>query len=84
MYHGADAGAEDAYERRTESVNALCVNLQRLLHGRAEKLVLVLEGIDKQRGRNLNTLPALSRLSEIVHAKVTRQKRNANVLSLDT
>ncbi|ERF76645.1 hypothetical protein EPUS_04465 [Endocarpon pusillum Z07020] len=66
VYHGGDKGAEDAYERRTESVNALCVSLQRLLQGRDDKLVVVLEGIDHQRGLSPNTLPALARLTEIV------------------
>lgn len=70
VYHGGDENAKDVYEKQTESVNALCVKLQRLLQGRVKKLVLVLEGIDKQRGLNPNTLPAVARLSEIVQAKV--------------
>ncbi|KAF7503787.1 hypothetical protein GJ744_003279 [Endocarpon pusillum] len=66
LYQGGDKSAKEAYERRTESVNALCVSLQRLLQGRDDKLVVVLEGIDKQRGLGANTLPALARLTEIV------------------
>ena len=63
-----DDNAGAALESRTESVHALSVNLQRLLGGRDEKLVLVLEGIDNQRGLNSNTLPAVARLSDIVCA----------------
>lgn len=63
---GEDDGAEEAYNSRSETVNALCVNLQRLLQGKGKDVVLVLEGLDKQRGLNPNTLPALARLSDIV------------------
>jgi hypothetical protein len=66
VYEEGDGAADEAYERRTDSVNSLNVNLQRLLQGRDRKLVLVLDGIDKQRGLNPNTLPALARLSDIV------------------
>ena len=44
------------------------MNLERLVLGRDEKLVVVLDGIDKQRGLNPHTLPALARLSDIVCA----------------
>jgi hypothetical protein len=66
VYEEGEEAADDAYERRTDSVNALSVNLQRLLRGRDRKLVLVLDGIDKQRGLNAIILPALARLSDIV------------------
>lgn len=56
------------YGSRTDSVNALGVNLQRLFQDQDEKLVLVLVGIDKQRGLNHNTLSALARLSDVVCA----------------
>lgn len=66
IHCGGTEGADLAYESRTDSVNALSVNLQRLLQGHHEKLILVLDGIDRQRGLNNNTLPALARLSDVV------------------
>ncbi len=66
IYPVEDEGAESDYESRCESVNALGMHLQRLLQGRHEKLVIVLDGIDKQRGLHPHTLPALARLSDIV------------------
>jgi hypothetical protein len=66
VYEEGEEAADEAYEHRTDSVNALSVNLQRLLRGRDRKLVLVLDGVDKQRGLNPTTLPALVRLSDIV------------------
>lgn len=79
---GGGEGAGEHYERRSDSVNALTVNLQRLLQGRwgeeggigkgsgsgsgRGRLVLVLDGVDRQRGMGLNTLPALARLGDVV------------------
>ncbi len=79
IYEGGNERAEEAFDSRTDSVNALGVNLQRLLQGRDEKLVLVLDGIDKQRGRNPNTLPALARLSDIVCAIATVLRHDADL-----
>lgn len=50
---------------RTENLNALVTNLQRLLEGRG-KFVLVLDGIDKQREAPPTLLPALARFGETV------------------
>jgi origin recognition complex subunit 5 len=66
LYTEGDERAEELYHSRTDSVNALYVNLQKLLQGRHEKLVLVLDGIDKQKGVNPTTLPALARLGDLV------------------
>jgi len=59
---------------RTENLSALLVHLQRLLNegsgsginGQTSKLVLVFDGIDKQRDAPPTLIPALARLSEIV------------------
>jgi hypothetical protein len=62
-----EAGDQDPEdEGRSDSLNALSANLQRLLEGRNRPFVLVLDGIDKQRGLNSNTLPGLVRLSDAV------------------
>jgi origin recognition complex subunit 5 len=60
--------AANARGSRCDSVNALSANLQELLHEREEKVVLVLDGIDKQRGLYPSILPALARLGDIACA----------------
>ena len=77
-----DEGVDDAYGSRIDSVNALVVNLQRMLQGRNEQLILVLDGIDKQRGLNNNTLPALARLSDVVCAMKDVLRRNADYVAI--
>lgn len=52
---------------RVDSLNGLAVGLQRLLQDYKQKLVLVLDGIDRQRGASSTMLPALARLGDAVH-----------------
>lgn len=63
-----DASEEnlDIEVARCENLTGLVVQLQRLLEGRAEKFVVVLEGIDRQREVGATLYPALARLGEIV------------------
>jgi len=49
---------------RVDSINALVWNLQRLLKQKPGKFVLVLEGVDKQRGAGPTLLPAIARLGD--------------------
>lgn len=51
---------------RTENLNSLVVNLQRMLEGRSSKFVLVFDGIDRQRECPPTLLPALARFGEMV------------------
>lgn len=55
----------DRYDR-VDSINALASNLRRLLHKRTEKLVVVVVGVDQQRGATATLLPALARLGNLV------------------
>ncbi|KAH0559406.1 hypothetical protein GP486_004077 [Trichoglossum hirsutum] len=50
---------------RCESTSALALQLQRLLKGTTEKLVLVFDGVDRQREAAPTLLPALARLGEL-------------------
>lgn len=67
-------GKQDELERydRIDSINALSSNLKRLLDGRHERLLLVLAGIDEQKGASHTLLPALARLGERVRLEYTR------------
>ncbi|KAH9843437.1 Origin recognition complex subunit 5 [Teratosphaeria destructans] len=58
------------YMGRCENMAALTVHLQRLLE-KQSKLVLVLDGIDKQREAPPTLLPALARLGEIIPTLAT-------------
>jgi len=51
---------------RVDNLNALVVSLQKLLKNRRRKFVLVLDGIDKQRGGTATLLPALARIGDLV------------------
>ncbi|ORY02178.1 origin recognition complex subunit 5 C-terminus-domain-containing protein, partial [Clohesyomyces aquaticus] len=62
--HNDEVNDRRAYSR-TENINALAINLQRLLEGRG-KFVLVFDGIDKQREAPSTLLPALARLGESI------------------
>lgn len=61
-------GKEDDTERydRLDSINALVSDLKKLLQKRKQKLVVVLAGVDQQRGATPTLLPALARLSDVV------------------
>ena len=61
-----DPGVWNIHDGRAESINSLSVSLQTLLRGREKDFILVLDGIDRQRGLNQMSLPALARLSDIV------------------
>jgi hypothetical protein len=50
-----------------DSLNSLAAGLQKLLQNYGQNVVLVLEGIDRQRGASQTLLPALTRLGETVH-----------------
>ncbi|KAI0592689.1 Origin recognition complex subunit Orc5 [Pyrenophora tritici-repentis] len=50
---------------RTENLSALCVNMSRLLEGRA-KFVLILDGMDKLREGGGTLISALARLGEMI------------------
>jgi origin recognition complex subunit 5 len=52
---------------RVDSLNGLTVGLQKLFQNYDQKLVLVLDGIDRQRGASPTLLPALTRLGDAVH-----------------
>jgi origin recognition complex subunit 5 len=56
---------------KIDTLNSLVVNLQKLFErtardGGCEKLVLVLEGIDEQRGGSATLLPSLARLPDLM------------------
>ncbi|KAH0537043.1 hypothetical protein FGG08_006141 [Glutinoglossum americanum] len=51
---------------RCENVSALAVQLQLLLAGATQKLVLVFDGVDRQREAPPTLLPALARLGELI------------------
>ena len=67
-----DAVDEEKIDRRpysrTENLNSLVVNLQRILQGRQRKFVLVFDGIDAQREAPPTLLPALARFGEMVYS----------------
>lgn len=56
---------EEEYNGRCENLSALAVQLQRLLRGQ-EQFVLVFDGVDKQRDAPPTLLPALGRFGETV------------------
>jgi origin recognition complex subunit 5 len=56
---------------RTENLNSLVVNLQKMLEGREGKFVLVLDGIDAQREAPPTLIPALARFGEMVRYTLT-------------
>jgi origin recognition complex subunit 5 len=58
-------GALEQYDR-VDSLNGLVVCLQKLFQDYDQKLVLVLDGIDRQRGASPTLLPALARLGDTV------------------
>jgi origin recognition complex subunit 5 len=62
-------GQLDALEQhdRVDSLNSLVLGLQKLLQNYGQKVVLVLDGIDRQRGASPTLLPAIARLGETVH-----------------
>lgn len=51
---------------RTENLSSLVVNLQKMVDGRRESLVVVFDGIDAQREAPPTLLPALARFGELV------------------
>lgn len=51
---------------RVESLNGLVVGLQKLLGNYGQRLVLVLDGIDRQRGATPTMLPVMARLGDTV------------------
>ncbi|KAF2746718.1 hypothetical protein M011DRAFT_477944 [Sporormia fimetaria CBS 119925] len=51
---------------RTENLSTLAVNLQKILEERADKFVLVFDGIDGQREAPPTLLPALARFGEMI------------------
>lgn len=71
---------------RADTLNGLTVGLQKLLQNYDQRLVLVLNGIDRQRGASLTLLPALARLGDTVGDPCVRIKlqRNALTTTLDT
>ena len=64
----SDAAEESANTEvaRCENLTGLAVQLQKLLEGRGEKFVVVLDGIDRQRELGATLFPALARLGEMV------------------
>ncbi len=62
-------GEAEEYNARCENLSTLIAHLQRLLKGR-DKLVLVFDGVDKQREAQPTLLPALARLEEFVRFDV--------------
>lgn len=62
-------GQVEALEQydRVDSLNGLAVGLQKLLQDYSQKLVVVLDGIDRQRGSSPTMLPALARLGDTVN-----------------
>jgi origin recognition complex subunit 5 len=53
---------------RVDGLNGLTVGLQKLFQNYDQKLVLVLDGIHRQRGASPTLLPALARLGDAVYA----------------
>jgi origin recognition complex subunit 5 len=51
---------------RCENISVLAVQLQQLLKRTTQKLVLVFDGVDRQREAPPTLLPALARLGELV------------------
>ena len=63
-----DAEGEAEQYDRIDSINALVVNLEKLFRKRNERMMVVLDAIDKQRGAGATLLPALARLGDLVGA----------------
>ena len=63
--HGSN-GQLRQEDSQVESVNALCASLERARRYEDERFVLILDGVDKQRGLHPTTLPALVRLGDRV------------------
>ena len=61
---GEDEEAEQ-YDR-IDSINSLAVCLENLARKTQEKVILVLDGIDRQRGASATLLPSLARLGDLV------------------
>ena len=55
-----------SFDQRCEHLNTLAVRLQLILEGQEEGLVLVFDGIDKQREAGMTLLPSLARLGEMI------------------
>lgn len=51
---------------RTENLNSLVINLQRMVEEHQDKFVLVFDGIDGQREAPPTLIPALARFGEMV------------------
>jgi origin recognition complex subunit 5 len=64
---------DDEQYDRIDTVNALAVGLEKLFRRHAQKLVLVLDEIDEQRGAVATLLPALARLGDLVHTHMRRK-----------
>ena len=60
-------GGAEQYDR-VDSINALAVSLEKLFRKRGERITVVLDAIDKQRGAGATLLPALARLGNLVGA----------------
>jgi origin recognition complex subunit 5 len=58
----ADAEAYD----RIDSINSLAVALEKLFRTTHQRIILVLDGLDKQKGSSPTLLPALARLGDTV------------------
>ena len=61
-------GEDDTAEQydRIDSINSLALCLEKLARKKQEKVILVLDGIDKQRGAITTLLPSLARLGDLV------------------
>ena len=61
-------GIEEENEQfeRIDSINALVVGLEKLFRKRDERLILVLDAIDEQKGAGVTLLPGLARLGDLV------------------
>ena len=55
---------------RIDSINALVSNLRKLFQAREEKLVLLIVGVDQQRGASTTLFPALARLGDLVSSVI--------------
>jgi len=51
---------------RVDGINALASNLRRLFQRRTKQLVMVVVGVDQQRGATPTLFPALARLGDLV------------------
>jgi origin recognition complex subunit 5 len=61
---------------RIDSMNALVGGLEKLFRQREERLILVLDGVDKQRGLGPTILPSLARMVDLVSPLASCRRRH--------